>query len=276
MLCLSRIKVSRRKLLRVYRVLIFLKQFSNLYYFVAYFARAENHSIMKRSSYLLIAIACIVACGKSDVPSSYVGLHISKQLKVTAAPKMYTRNGEVTDKMVVNQYLDKIQSGGIYFIRNIDTVLPAGNDTVRFLSTDTATIKRAALWEKRVVKPQGDYLYLHMLDTIRSFGNSNTTPFDEVVQKIGIYQPYYKILTYFPGGGYLSDYSGADIMRWRNGKVVFPFMNYSIIRNVPNGSLYGTNLSGYNNIFNSAVVSLLKDHDTLLLQTFELTFEKVQ
>ena len=231
---------------------------------------------MRPILFLIIIAVCFLACRKSDMQSGYTGLYISKQYKILSSPKMYTKNGEVADRASINQYLNALPAGSVPFFRNIDTVIYPGNDSIRFTTPDSAAIKGFSRWDKRVVKPQGDYVYLYPLDTLRSLANSNTSPFDEAVSKIGIYKPYYKLTCFGYGTACISSSYEAAIAQWQSGKLSLPLMNYSLIHGESNSIFYGTGRSGYNNVFDPSVITVLKDRDTLLVQSFELLFEKVR
>lgn len=189
---------------------------------------------------------------------------------------MYTQNGEVADRASIDRYPNSLPAGSVPFFRNTDTVIHPGNDSILFITSDTAVLQVYNRWDKRVVKPQGEYVYLYPLDTLRSLANSNTNPFSEAVSKIGIYKPYYQLTCFGYGTACISSSYEAAIAQWQSGKLSLPLMSYSLIHGEPNTIFYGTGRSGYNNVFDPSVSTVLTNRDTLLVQSFELLFEKVQ
>ncbi len=222
---------------------------------------------------------CLVACKKQDAQIAYIGLLTNKTAKIVTPPKIYTKNGEITDQAIVNSYLNRLPTimGTRQFITKMDTVINwPSSDSIKFITADTVVMTKYGWgWNKRVVNPIGNYLYLNMLDTAEIYEpNYISSSFDIITKEICIYKPYIKANCFY--SYCLVDTYEAQIVKWHSDKLILPVVNYLYTHTSPNGATSGRGVWGYNNLFNPSIVNFLLNTDTLVVQTMEREFEKVR
>jgi hypothetical protein len=221
-----------------------------------------------------VVIAIFVSCSKDN---NFPAQLVSVKYQVTSSPKVYTRQGEVTGKTVVESYISSW--AGNYFFFNTDTVISYPSDTILFKTRDTLIIPHLqGLWGKRVVKANGGYLYFYLSDTL--VGNKRTdNVLNNIAANIGISKPFYMdACPWYVGTNGPACISekvyDAYIATGTTNRLEFPMLTYKITRRTNNGFSAGLALQNYNNVFDPSVLSLLQDGDTLAIQTARRIYER--
>ena len=221
-----------------------------------------NLTAMKSFFFCLVIIAICISCRKDEDFSARL---ISTKYEITSSPKVYTKNGLVTDKTVVENYLKGW--AGNYFFLNVDTTVNYPPDTLVYKSRDTLIFPPSGIWGKRVVKPGNGYLFFYMTDTLQGYKRMDNV-LNSIVSKIGIVKPFYKeSCPWYLGSPCMNEWVyDAYIATGNTNRLEFPLLTYKITRTTSNT---GTGLArqNYNNVFDPSVLNLLEDGDTLAIQT---------
>ena len=236
---------------------------------------------MKQLLFSILIILILFSCKKSNsdlLKPSYV---VSNYYQVLTYPKLYTNTGEITDRTIIEHYLNDLGLIRIhYFYLQADTIIKAQPDTINFRSGDTVIFSQPGLFGKRIVKQNGLYKYFYMTDTL--IENSRYPgDLDYIDGNIGVFKPYHENFCNSPAcySPYAYVYD-AFIASGEWGKLEFPLLTYYMTRNrTVNGIKYSFPVStaakqNYNNVLDNSVLSLLQDTDTLAIQTLKRVYTK--
>lgn len=227
---------------------------------------------IRKSFIPIILIVVVFSCKKSDE----LLLQYPEKLSLTSHqvltfPKVYTKYGEITDKTVIENYINTGTPG--YFYDNIDTVIVPSADTITYKTRDTVLIALPGVFGIRVVKQSGQYIYLYLTDTLLAYKAMDNV-LNNIVNNIGVFKPYYR--DGCPSGfpcSYQWVYD-AFIATGSQQQLEFPLLTYKITRSI-NGSYNGIARKDYNNVFDNSVLNLLQDGDTLAIQTAKETYVRI-
>ncbi|HEY6504493.1 MAG TPA: hypothetical protein VIZ28_11010 [Chitinophagaceae bacterium] len=224
---------------------------------------------MKLSLTLILFILLLAACTKKD-GIAFTSYLTSTKFKITSYPRVFTQSGEITDKTIIDNYVNN-WSGNIFFLTG-DTTLTGPGDTILFTAKDTILIPSLGdLWGKRVIKQNGNYLFLYMTDTL-SIATRFPNVLNNIADNIGIAKPYYGNCNP-PFGGPCSFVMLYDafVARGNRKSLEFPLLTYKITRRT--GSLNaGIAVQISKNVFDPSVLNLLEAGDTLAIQTGTQTY----
>lgn len=226
---------------------------------------------MRKSLITVALIVVVFSCKKNDVLLTYPARLSLTRHQVLTHPKVYTKYGEITDKSVIENYINTGTSG--YFYDNIDTVIVPSHDTITYKSSDTVLIALPGAFGIRVVKRNGQYIYLYLTDTLLAYKAMDNV-LNNIANNIGVFKPYYR--DGCPSGfpcSYQWVYD-AFIATGSQQQLDFPLLTYKITRSI-NGTSSGLARTDYNNVFDNAVLNLLKDGDTLAIQTAKETYVRI-
>lgn len=212
---------------------------------------------MAQKALFMSLIVVLISCTKNE---DYQSTLVATDYQILAYPKLYTRSGEVTDRSIVDNYIKTARPG--YFYMNGDTVITVPADTITFEKADTAYFKPHHSYGKRIVKRNGPYLYFYMVDTLVGYRTAENV-LSNITNNIGIVKPYRRSICTFCSFDLVYD---AYIAIGSQRQLQFPLLTYQITRQA-NGSYYGSARKNYNNVLDLSVLNLLKDGDTLAVQT---------
>lgn len=227
-----------------------------------------------RSFFVSLVIAAVfISCRKNEI---FPNRLISTSYQVTSSPKVYTRQGEITDPAVIENYI-KAWSGN-YFFFNRDTAIHYPPDTLVFKTRDTLIFPGyPGPWGKRVVKPGGAYLFFYLPDTLLGYKRMDNV-LNTIAANIGVAKPFYQDACPW----YMGINGPPCTTEWvydaymatgATNRLEFPLLTYKITRRT-NGFSAGLALQNYNNVFDPSVLNLLQDGDTLAIQTARRVYER--
>jgi hypothetical protein len=219
--------------------------------------------------FLIISFGC-----EKEVPEifSYPSILISREYKIMTEVKLFTKRGQINDKTVIGNYLNKVAPG--IFYQNKDAFVPINKpDTLNYYSTDTVLFSIPGIWGKRVAKQEGSYLFFYMPDTLIGFKSlQQDSEFKSIINGIGIYKPYYNDLHFY--GSIYQEVFNAFIARGNPNRLEFPQITYRITRRGNNSYYAGYSSKNYNNVFDPNVLKLLQEGDTLAIQEAKIVYLK--
>lgn len=220
----------------------------------------------------LILTAIFISCRKNG---SYPAQLISTKFEITSLPRVYSRQGEVTDKLVAENYV-KAWAGNYFFFK-ADTTINTPADTIRFETKDTLVFPHLqGLWGKRVVKSNGQYLLFCLPDTLAWYKRIDNVLYS-IADNIGIVKPFHKDACPYIGanGPCTTEWVyDAYIATGSKDRLEFPLLTYKITRTIT-GSASGVAAQNYNNVFDPLVLSSLQDGDTLAIQTGRRVYTRI-
>lgn len=213
---------------------------------------------------LSISIAyCLSSCRKSeDIPDLIPGVYIYERTGDYSGIQMFTRAGEITDVGVINTYKIKY-ARLIYPLQQSATK----KDTFTVINPTVASTKYGTLNISRV----SDLFEFKGTDTLMYFGNPDTTVYHTLK-----YKPYLLVKPLPFGSGKVKTFQ-YHYASSTGSNLIFPFLNYirsstTYYQGIPTRySLYN---SAYNNIFDEQGIIRLNPNDTLIIQTFNVYFQK--
>jgi hypothetical protein len=242
----------------------------------------QNKQIAKIVLGVLVVLFSIVGCEKEDSQElSYPYSLVLKDYKLTSEVKLFSKFGEIKNKFVIQHYFAQDKYRNHYFYSNVDTIFKLEYaDTLTYKSPDTLLFPEPGLWGKRIFKKVDDYMFFYLTDTLNGAMGSGVRniDFENVIQNICLYKFYLKN-TAFPsynGGISASRVYDARIAKGTPYRLEFPSLSYTVTHR-PLGRSYASSAgySNINNIFDSNVLKLLKDGDTLAVQTSLKTYVKI-
>ena len=224
---------------------------------------------MKLSLLIILLILTLSTCTKND-DFGFTSYLTSTKVKVTSYPRVFTKAGEITNKTVIDIYINN-WSGNIFFLTS-DTILTVPRDTIAFKSKDTILFPTLGyLWGKRVIKQNGNYLFLYMTDTF-PIATRFPNVLNNIADNIGIAKPYYGNCN-SPFGGPCSFVMLYDAFVAQGNRTILelPLLTYKITRRINNLNA-GIAIQFSKNVFDPSVLSILEVGDTLAIQTGMLTY----
>ena len=146
---------------------------------------------MKQTLIIITLISVSFFCKKKvNYPDNtdYPARLISTQYQVVTSPKVYTKSGEITDEATIANYINASTTN--YFYMNSNATITAPNDTITYISRDSVVFSTDN-WGTRIAKPNGQYIYFYMSDTLMGYKRMNNV-LNNIAENIGIVKPYYK------------------------------------------------------------------------------------
>lgn len=227
-------------------------------------------TIIIRLSTVVVLFILPISCKKN---STYPAQLVATKYELTSLPKVYCKYGEVTNKSIVENYINSWV--GNYFSFNLDTVIWVRPDTILFETRDRAVFAGGSFWDRRIVKSTGQYLFFYMTDTLTGFKRPDNVLYP-ITDKIGIVKPFrIDACPYYPGTNCIYEkVYDAYIATGSTNRLEFPLLAYKITRS-QTGFATGVASSAYNNVFDPSVLNLLQDGDTLAIQNARRIYERI-
>lgn len=182
--------------------------------------------------------------------------------------KMYTKNGEVKDQSLIEQYKNKFSVNfNLANIRSNDTIKVLDAINVEYISSDGVRTTR----RKFVVTALDDHYQFRSIDTFYIYDDAAF----KFEYNMGKYKPFY-ISIPMPMGitsGKTLQYQYASV---GNNSLNFPFLNAVRFATIRNGQYYSTYSYGFrlNNVFDEKFPGTLTT-DTVLVQAYTAQCKRI-
>jgi hypothetical protein len=219
----------------------------------------------------------LISCEKEAINYAFPITLISTEYQVTSELKLFTKSGQITDKLIIDNYL--ALDSQRYFYSCLDTVLILDHyDTLIYLYQDTVLFSEPGLWGKRIPKKEGAYIYFYLTDTLIGYKTIfQNSELKDIFNQIGLHKPFYE--DFGPSIGYphsrmFQREFNAKIAKGTPVSLEFPLLSYKLTRT---NDYYraGSSRKNYNNIFDINVLNLLESSDTLAIQEAKIIYKAI-
>ena len=231
---------------------------------------------MKKYTWLIGLLMIIITCEKEDeVIMQYPTKMVVREYKIKSKIRLFTKDGEISNSETIEKFVKKWIN--LHFFKNIDTVILIDNpDTINFIKSDSVRFNNER--HTRKLKINGDIFYFYPKDTLVDHIITNNDTLATLKYKIGKYKYDFKLITLVSPPNIFS-YKGKHmiprIAKGNEKKIVFPMLTYDIVFH----SQFKSERQAYanlNNEFDQGITKILGIDDTLAVQEFDLTFEKIE
>ncbi len=229
---------------------------------------------MRRVFLVFGLLTLLFGCKKDEIDYNFPIVLISTEYKITSELKLYTKSGQITDDLVISNYLAS-DTFGMFYSR-IDTTLEIiYADTVIYEYHDTVLFSDPGLWGKRIPENTGDYIFFYLTDTLIGFKSTHeNSALQNVINQIGIHKPYYGDYppNFYPPSTIYQRVYNAKIAKGTPRRLEFPLLTYKLSR-VRDNYRAGEGRMNYNNVFDNNVINLLESGDTLAIQEAKIVYK---
>ena len=217
--------------------------------------------ILTAALFLLTLIACSKENSNPITSTKYNYFHKEALTSFTNF-RLFTKNGEVNDAALVQQYQDEFSN---YFF----TPSSSFNDIefTRFAMVQEDSFMNVGITPVAELKRASVDVYDKFIS--RNYQIENDT--NNLILHISKYKMY-EARTTSLGDTYFAVESPAYIFKKLNDHLNFPMVRFII---VSRGNSFSFGSGGFNNVFSAAGLNKLGNNDTLLLQSFDLVMKKV-
>lgn len=227
----------------------------------------------KRFITLILNALLLAGCGQDSMAPRFTGQYTSEPIGTIQPARMYTAHGEVTDEMVILQFLKRKNATSIFNLTESIFQVPTNYVTLDLKADKSALVTHppSVPYKATLIGSTANELLIAQKDSVQIFVPSSRTRCDELSLKARAHMPAGNFFVPPPFTGYNSGYRFRPqfVVQVKDNQLFLPFLTF-IISNTINGASCRTWNANIWDTFNSTLLPQLQHGDTLVYQLKEV------